>query len=64
MDYIIRSHGLTAHFYADDTQIYLAFDHDNEASSMAKLQECIGLELVTAGDGFGYYFINRINILL
>ena len=38
---IIQSHGLTAHFYADETQIYIAFDYDNEASSMAKLEECI-----------------------
>ena len=32
---IIRAHDLTAHFYADGTQVYLAFDYDNEASSMA-----------------------------
>ena len=41
---IIWSHGLTAHFYTDDTrntQIYLAFDHDNEAFSTAKLEKCI-----------------------
>ena len=38
---IINSHGLTAHFYTDDNQIYLAFDHDNYASSIAKLLECI-----------------------
>ena len=38
---IIRSHGMSAHFYADDTQIYLAFDPDSESLSMSKLEDCI-----------------------
>ena len=39
---IIRSHGLTAHFYADDTQIYLSFTPGNEDVSIAKLEACVG----------------------
>ena len=38
---IIRSHGLTAHFYADDTQIYFAFSPDDESQSIQKLEECV-----------------------
>ena len=38
---IIRSHGLQAHFYADDSQIYLAFDPNDETMSLKKLENCV-----------------------
>ena len=38
---IIRSHGLSAHFYADDTQIYLTFNPDNASTSISQLEKCV-----------------------
>jgi hypothetical protein len=38
---IIRKHGLTAHFYADDSQLYLSFGPENEVPSMKKLENCV-----------------------
>ena len=38
---IIRAHGLSAHFYADDTQLYLAFRPCDQAAAIAKLEECV-----------------------
>ena len=41
---IARTHGLNVHFYADDTQLYMAFDPtDNEdaASVLKQLEDCI-----------------------
>ena len=39
---IIRSFGLTAHFYADDTQLYISFAPGvNEEASFEKVEACI-----------------------
>ena len=39
---IIRSHGLNAHFYADDTQIYIAFKPKHDAKdALSKLHQCM-----------------------
>ena len=38
---IIRSHGLSAHFYADDTQLYLSFNPNHSASAMERLENCV-----------------------
>ena len=39
---IIRSHGLNAHFYADDTQIYIAFKpKEGTDDALSKLHQCM-----------------------
>jgi len=37
---IIRKHGISLHFYADDTQIYISSRPD-ETYQFTKLMECI-----------------------
>jgi len=41
---IARTHGLNVHFYADDTQLYMAFDptdHEDTTSVLARVENCI-----------------------
>ena len=41
---IAKQHGISAHFYADDTQLYVPFDpndHDSEISARVRLEACI-----------------------
>ena len=38
---IIRKHGLGFHIYADDTQIYFAFNVNNVDSAIQRLEQCI-----------------------
>ena len=41
---IARTHGLNVHFYADDTQLYMAFDptdNENTASVLTQVENCI-----------------------
>ena len=38
---IARSHEVTPHFYADDTQLYISFNPENQGEFHAKLKSCI-----------------------
>ena len=41
---IARTHGLNVHFYADDTQLYMAFDptdHEDTTSVLTRVENCI-----------------------
>ena len=38
---IIRKHGLEAHFYADDSQLYLSFNPENSNSAIEQVEKCI-----------------------
>lgn len=37
---IVRSHGLTHHSYADDTQLYLSFDPGDSVASLNRIEVC------------------------
>ena len=38
---LIRSHGIAAQCYADDTQLYVSFEPSKEAETLEKLERCI-----------------------
>ena len=38
---VIRSQGLSVHFYADDTQVYIWFEPNDTANAMSTLENCI-----------------------
>ena len=38
---ICVNHGISYHFYADDSQLYLAFDPSEEAEALQRLEACI-----------------------
>jgi len=38
---IVRRHGLSSHFYADDTQIYCSFRSENQTVSVAVVEACV-----------------------
>ena len=38
---IIRDHGLSAHFYANDTHLYHSFSPCDQAAAVEKLVECV-----------------------
>ena len=38
---IICKHGLEAHFYADDTQIYFSFEPENYDAAIIRVELCI-----------------------
>ena len=38
---IVRSHGLSCHFYADDTQIYCSFKFHDQAASVQAIESCL-----------------------
>ena len=38
---ILRHHGISYHFYADDTQLYVSFDLESFDESISKLENCI-----------------------
>ena len=39
---IIRKHNINFHIYADDTQLYVAFNHNDPAMTLQRLESCIG----------------------
>ena len=41
LDAIILYHGLNFHMYADDTKLYIAFDHSDSVSYLNQLNACI-----------------------
>ena len=38
---IVRSHGLSCHFYADDTQLYCSFKLHDQAASVQAVESCL-----------------------
>ena len=38
---IVRSHGLSCHFYADDTQLYCSFKLHYQAASVQAIESCL-----------------------
>ena len=38
---IVRRHGLSCHFYADDTQIYCSFKPENQTVSVSAIEACV-----------------------
>jgi exonuclease III len=38
---ILRHHGVSFHFYADDTQIYLSFNISSATSALAQMEKCV-----------------------
>ena len=38
---IVRSHGLSRHFYADDTQIYCSIELHDQAASVQAIESCL-----------------------
>ena len=38
---IVRSHGLSCHFYADDTQFYCSFKLHDQAASVQAIESCL-----------------------
>ena len=38
---IVRSHGLSYHFYADDSQLYITFKPINEIVTISNIEACI-----------------------
>ena len=38
---IVRSHGLSCHFYADDTQLYCSFKLHDQAASVQTIESCL-----------------------
>ena len=38
---IIRSHGLSCHFYADDIQIYCSFKPEDQKASISAIEPCV-----------------------
>ena len=38
---VVRSHGLSCHFYADDTQLYCSFKLHDQAASVQAIESCL-----------------------
>ena len=38
---IVRSHGLSCHFYADDTQLYCSFKRHDQVASVKVIESCL-----------------------
>ena len=38
---IVRRHGLIAHLYADDTQLYIVFDQDDAVDTIKRIEACV-----------------------
>ena len=38
---IVRRHGLIAHLYTDDTQLYIVFDQDDAVDTIKRIEACV-----------------------